>query len=84
MNSYHTAFGVYGILIQNARLLVIHKNGGPYNQRYDLPGDSLESGETLTAALMREFQEETSMSVTAFQQLGTINFLYPWSLKTLR
>lgn len=76
---YHTAFGVYGILIKAGELAVIKKNGGPYKNRYDLPGGSLEEGETLSAALHREFKEETGLTATAVKQLGTINFLYPWS-----
>ena len=79
MNQYHIAFGVYGIFIQKESLLVIRKNGGPYIHRFDLPGGSLEDGESLTNALMREVKEETGLQVQTFNQLGTINFLYAWS-----
>lgn len=34
----HRAFGVYGLLMKEDALLVIDKNGGPYINRYDLPG----------------------------------------------
>ena len=37
---YHRAFGVYGICVEDGNLLVINKNGGPYTNRYDLPGGS--------------------------------------------
>ncbi|SET96606.1 NUDIX domain-containing protein [Salinibacillus kushneri] len=56
---YHRAFGVYGIYVEGNKLLVINKNGGPYKNRYDLPGGSLESGESLSVAIQREFKEET-------------------------
>lgn len=51
--NYHRAFGVYGIYIENDKLLVINKNGGPYINRYDLPGGSLEAGESLSIAMKR-------------------------------
>ena len=47
-NKYHRAFGVYGIYVEAGKLLVINKNGGPYINRFDLPGGSLEEGETLS------------------------------------
>ena len=57
--NYNRAFGVYGIYVENDKLLVINKNGGPYINRYDLPGGSLEAGESLSIAMKREFLEET-------------------------
>jgi len=60
--TFHRAFGTYGIYYNDGKLLVIHKQGGPYTYRYDLPGGSLEDFETLPDALDREFQEETSTS----------------------
>ncbi|MCK2157384.1 NUDIX domain-containing protein [Exiguobacterium sp. 17-1] len=60
--TFHRAFGTYGIYFNEGKLLVIHKQGGPYTYRYDLPGGSLEDFETLPDALDREFQEETGHS----------------------
>lgn len=74
----HRAFGVYGLYVQDGRLLVIHKNGGPYKNRYDLPGGSLEEGESLATAMRREFLEETGLHVEIEQLLGTRDFLVPW------
>lgn len=51
---YHRAFGVYGIIQKNNNLLVIKKNGGPYINRFDLPGGSLADGESLSSAIIRE------------------------------
>ena len=78
---YHTAFVVYGILVRQNCLAVIKKKAGPYQNRYDLPGGSMEAGELLEDTLCREFKEETGMTVTSYHQLGTINFLYPWRYK---
>lgn len=79
MDRYHRAIGVYGILYRKNKLLVIKKTSGPYINRFDLPGGSQEFGETLEDTLVREFKEETNLTVRAFQQLGVVNFLYPWS-----
>lgn len=75
---YHVAFGVYGIIGDEKELVVIRKTGGPYINRYDLPGGSLEDGEPLQEAIVREIGEETGLKVTQFNQLGTTSFRYPW------
>ena len=46
-------FGVYGVAIDNDKLLVIEKNSGPYQNRYDLPGGSQEVGESMVDTLER-------------------------------
>ncbi|WP_323679371.1 NUDIX hydrolase [Exiguobacterium indicum] len=74
----HRAFGVYGLLMKDDALLVIDKNGGPYINRYDLPGGSLEEGETLGTAMRREFTEETGLEVALEQQIGVADFKLPW------
>lgn len=40
--NFHRAFGCYGIIGNRKELVVIKKLGGPYINRYDLPGGSLE------------------------------------------
>ncbi len=46
-------FGVYGVAIDNDKLLVIEKNSGPYQNRYDLPGGSQEVGESMVDKIGR-------------------------------
>ncbi|MBB4826368.1 ADP-ribose pyrophosphatase YjhB (NUDIX family) [Sporosarcina luteola] len=72
--NYHRAFGVYGICIENEQLLVINKNAGPYINRYDLPGGSLETGESLSIAVQREFLEETGVTIEIKQNIRVIDF----------
>ncbi|PFX48841.1 DNA mismatch repair protein MutT [Bacillus wiedmannii] len=79
--NYHQAFGVYGICVQDGKLLVINKNGGPYINRFDLPGGSLEEGEPLVEALKREFQEETGFEIEVTKHLGITDFILPWNWK---
>lgn len=71
----HRALGVYGIYQENNRLLVINKNGGPYINRFDLPGGSLEEGESLIHAMKREFLEETGLQIEVKENLGTVDFM---------
>ncbi|MBC5636747.1 NUDIX hydrolase [Ornithinibacillus sp. BX22] len=78
---YHRAFGVYGIYVEDNKLLVINKNGGPYKYRYDLPGGSLEEGERLTEAMVREFKEETGIDIAIERSVGVIDFFLPWEWK---
>ncbi|MGM0788704.1 MAG: NUDIX hydrolase [Bacillota bacterium] len=77
----HRAFGVYGLFFEKNRLLVINKKGGPYTNRYDLPGGSLEDSESLAIALRREFLEETGMKIEIIRNLGVIDFMLPWDWK---
>ena len=41
-------FGVYGVCLQEGKLLCIEKTRGPYQNRFDLPGGGQELGEGLT------------------------------------
>lgn len=76
---FHRAFGVYGIISGDDDLVVIKKNGGPYINRFDLPGGSLEDGEELQSAITREIKEETGLSPDRLTQLGVTSFRYPWT-----
>jgi ADP-ribose pyrophosphatase YjhB (NUDIX family) len=78
MEKFHEAFGVYGIITKAQQLAVIKKTGGPYRNRYDLPGGTPENGEELQQTLQREIKEETSLSIKRFHQLGITGFRYPW------
>ncbi|MBP1914235.1 ADP-ribose pyrophosphatase YjhB (NUDIX family) [Lederbergia galactosidilyticus] len=81
VEKFHRAFGVYGILIKNGKLLVINKSGGPYKNRFDLPGGNLEDGEGLFQALRREFEEETGIDIEIKEQIGAVDFMLPWDWK---
>ncbi|WP_175074506.1 NUDIX hydrolase [Terribacillus sp. AE2B 122] len=81
MNNYHRAFGVYAVIHKKGKLLVIHKGRGPYINRYDLPGGSLESGEGLLEAVIREVKEETGLNAAVKKQIGVVDFMLPWQWK---
>jgi 8-oxo-dGTP pyrophosphatase MutT (NUDIX family) len=59
--------GVYGIFINNGKLLVIKKARGPYTGMLDLPGGGIEFGEKIEACLSREIMEETGATLNNCQ-----------------
>ncbi len=59
-------FGVYGVCLQDGKLLCIGKTRGPYQHRFDLPGGSQELGEGLTETLKREVLEETGYAISSY------------------
>ncbi|MEZ7658009.1 NUDIX hydrolase [Streptococcus sp. 20925_1_44] len=59
-------FGVYGVCLQEGKLLCIEKTRGPYQHRFDLPGGSQEVGEGLTETLKREVLEETGYMLSQY------------------
>lgn len=75
---YHRAFGVYGVCLKDGKLLVINKKAGPYKNRFDLPGGSLNEGESLIHAIKREFNEETGLIIGVDQNIGATDFKLPW------
>ncbi|MEI6296067.1 MAG: NUDIX domain-containing protein [bacterium] len=51
---------VYGVLVKDKKLLIIQPN---WDDKYCLPGGSIDLGETPIESLKREFLEETGCSV---------------------
>jgi len=64
----YTHLGVYGILINDDKILLIKKSRGPHKGKWDLPGGTIEFGEEPYETLKRELYEETG--ITEF--IGTI------------
>ena len=58
--------GVYGVIINDNKVLLIKKSRGAYTGQYDLPGGSIEHGEKPSETLKREIMEETGMVVKTF------------------
>lgn len=51
--------GVYGIFVQEGKILLIKKSRGPYIWMYDLPWGKIEFWESREECLKREIDEET-------------------------
>ena len=56
----HTRVGVGGVLIRDGRALV---NRAVYRTRFTVPSGYVEPGESLEVAVVREFEEETGVTV---------------------
>lgn len=61
--------GVYGLVIQNEKVLLIKKNGGPYDGMLDLPGGTIEFCERPQETLIREMKEEVGIEVKSYELL---------------
>ena len=64
--------GVYGIALQNRKILLVKQQRGPHAGRFDLPGGGIEAGETIECALQREFREEVAMCFDSMQILENL------------
>jgi 8-oxo-dGTP diphosphatase len=56
----HTRVGVGGVLARNGRALV---NRAVYRTRFTIPSGYVDPGESLEGALVREWEEETGLTV---------------------
>lgn len=61
--------GVYGVITDNNRILLVRKSRGPYEGKLDLPGGKIEHGEEFVQALSREVLEETGLVFESAQLL---------------
>ena len=64
-------FVAHGLLFCNDRLLLLRRRGGRYlGGQWDPPGGSVNEGETPQQAVVREFWEETGLSVSVYRKLA--------------
>lgn len=71
---------VAAVLMNGGQFLAVQR--GPsqldyISQKWEFPGGKVEAGETLTAAITRELEEELRITVTKPQVLLTIDHSYP-------
>jgi len=57
------SIGVGAVLIHEGRVLLIRRGKEPLRGRWVVPGGTVELGETLEQALVREIEEETGLVV---------------------
>ncbi len=70
--------GIYGICVQDGKVLLIRKNRGPYKGLLDIPGGRIEIGEGLIDALRREYYEETGAKIIVNKLLCVCEYQCKW------
>ena len=73
--------GAYGLIIKDDKIVLIRKNGGPYNGKLDLPGGTIEWGETPEIALIRELKEEVGIEVSNYELFDANSITFEWTHK---
>ena len=73
MTGEHPIVGVGGVLIHEGKVLLIQRAKDPLRGRWMIPGGTVEMGETLEEALVREMAEETGLTVTPRRLLGVFD-----------
>jgi 8-oxo-dGTP diphosphatase len=61
--------GVGGVLVRDGRVLLIRRGKQPLYGRWIVPGGTVELGETLEQAVVREMREETGLEVEPLEML---------------
>ena len=73
--------GAYGLIIEERKIVLIKKKGGPYNEKLDLPGGTIEWGETPEHTLIRELNEEVGIDVTNYELFDANSVVLEWMHK---
>ncbi|HEY2940833.1 MAG TPA: NUDIX hydrolase [Vicinamibacteria bacterium] len=67
------AVGVGAVLIHQGKVLLIRRGKEPLRGRWVVPGGTVEVGETLEQALVREVQEETGLVVRPIEVVAVFD-----------
>lgn len=73
--------GSYGLILDNDRIVLIKKVGGPYDGKLDLPGGTIEWGEKPGITLVRELEEEVGIKVTDYELFDGNSITFEWTHK---
>ena len=71
-------YGVYGLIIENGEIVLVKKYGCPYDGKLDLPGGSIEFGETPKEALKRELKEEIGIDLKKCELIDVDSVKFDW------
>ena len=70
--------GSYGLILDNSKIVLIKKVGGPYSGKLDLPGGTIEWGEKPEMALIRELKEEVGIKVINYELFDGNSTTFEW------
>lgn len=67
LSNFKFRASVYGVLVENNKILLKRH---PWIKQFELPGGGVELDETIHQALIREFKEETGLTISVERLLG--------------
>ncbi len=68
--------GVGGVVIRDARALLIRRGSEPLRGEWSIPGGILELGESLTEGVARELLEETGLHVRVLDMIEAFDRIF--------
>ena len=68
--------GSYGLILDNDNIVLIKKHGGPYNGKLDLPGGTIEFGETPEEFVFKNADANGDGAVNALDIVVIINLIF--------
>lgn len=68
---------VSALLVDGERVLLIRRQAEPNRGRWSFPGGTVELGETIRDAVVREVREETGLSVEPLEVVDAVDVLVP-------
>ncbi|MDR2782375.1 MAG: NUDIX domain-containing protein [Treponema sp.] len=76
---------VAGIIIENRKIFIAKRRAkGDIGGRWEFPGGKVEDGETDEQALVREYEEEVGVGITAGTYIGSAGFEHLGKRYTVR
>ncbi len=69
----HPVVGVGAIIVQEGKLLLEKRGHEPAKGKWSIPGGTVELGESLEAAVIRETKEETCLDVEEPRLVGVVD-----------
>lgn len=73
-----THLGCYGVIINEGKIALIKKSKGAYAGKLDMPGGTIEHGETPEETVKREIAEELERKVTSLKLIDAVSCNLIW------
>lgn len=70
--------GVYALVIEDNKILLIKKVTGPYDGKLDLPGGTIEFCERPEETLKRELMEEVGIEIKKYELYDSDSVSFEW------